>query len=183
MMRAFLAAVAGHFLPAFEEYLVKIQKNCVVAADFQLFDGEGALVDSSASAGPLTYLHGAEELLPGLEQALDGHAVGDRLTVELTPDEAFGERDETLVDRAPRSNFPGIEHIEPGMQFQTEMEDGAPMVVTVVDVDDKWVTVDGNHEMAGRHLRFELQVVDVRKATPEEVAHGHAHGPDGACGH
>jgi len=162
---------------------VRIQKNAVVVADFQLFDGGGELVDSSEAGGPLTYLHGAEELLPGLERALADHVVGDRLTVELTPDEAFGERDEALVDRAPRSNFPGIDHIEPGMRFQTEMDDGAPMVVTVVDVDDQWVTVDGNHEMAGRHLRFELNVVDVREATPEEIAHGHVHGPDGACEH
>jgi FKBP-type peptidyl-prolyl cis-trans isomerase SlyD len=162
---------------------LKIQKNAVVVADFQLFDGGGELVDSSASGGPLTYLHGADELLPGLEQALAGHGVGDALTVELTPEEAFGERDEALVDRAPRANFPGIEHIERGMQFQTEMDDGAPIVVTVIDVDDHWVTVDGNHEMAGRHLRFELEVVEVREATPEEIAHGHVHGPGDACGH
>jgi len=160
---------------------LKIEDNCVVAANFQLFDGSGELIDSSADGGPLTYLHGGGELLPGLEHALAGHAVGHSLTVELTPEQAFGGRDEALVDRAPRSNFPGIDQIEPGMRFQTEMDDGSPMVVTVVDVDEQWVTVDGNHEMAGKHLRFELEVIDVRRATPEEIAHGHVHGPDGAC--
>ena len=83
------------------------------------------------------------------------------------------------MDKAPRANFPGIDHIEAGMQFQTEMDDGAPMVVTVTHVDDQWVTVDGNHELAGKHLRFELEVMDVRKASDEEIAHGHVHGPGG----
>ena len=162
---------------------MNIEKDCVVTANFRLFDGNGELVDSSEVGGPLTYLHGAEELLPGLEVALAGHAVGDNLTVELKPDEAFGQWDESLVDKAPRANFPGIEDIEPGMRFQTEMDDGAPMIVTVTDVDDEWVTVDGNHELAGKHLRFELEVTDVRKATDEEISHGHVHGPDGHCEH
>jgi len=162
---------------------VNIEKDCVVTANFRLFDGNGELVDSSEVGGPLTYLHGAEELLPGLEVALAGHAVGDNLAVELKPDEAFGQWDESLVDKAPRANFPGIEDIEPGMRFQTEMDDGAPMIVTVTDVDDEWVTVDGNHELAGKHLRFELEVTDVRKATDEEISHGHVHGPDGHQGH
>jgi len=162
---------------------LKIQKNCVVSANFRLFDGSGELLDSSDSGGPLTYLHGAEELLPDLEAALAGHQAGDKLTVELTPQQAFGEHDPSLVDKAPRANFPGIEHIEPGMRFQTEMDDGAPMVVTVTDVDDQWVTVDGNHELAGKHLRFELEVCSVRPASGDEIEHGHAHGPDGHCDH
>ena len=156
-----------------------IEKNTVVSADFQLFDKEGKMIDSSEANGPLVYLHGAEQLLPALEEALSGHEVGDELSVELTPEQAFGERMDALVDRAPRSNFPGVDHIEPGMRFQTQMEDGSQMVVTVTDVDDQWVTVDGNHELAGMDLRFELKVADVRAASDEEIAHGHAHGPDG----
>lgn len=161
---------------------MKIQKNSVVAANFQLFDGQGNLIDSSDSDGPLTYLHGAEELLPDLESALAGHAVGDKLTVELTSDQAFGEREPSLVDKAPRANFPGIDDIEVGMRFQTEMDDGAPMVVTVIEVTDEFVTVDGNHELAGKDLRFELEVVDVRVASDEEISHGHVHG-EGGCAH
>lgn len=158
---------------------MNIEKNTVVSADFELFDREGRLIDSSEANGPLVYLHGAEQLLPALEAALQGHAMGDELSVELTPEQAFGERVEALVDRAPRANFPGVEDIESGMRFQTEMEDGSQMVVTVTDVDDEWVTVDGNHELAGMDLRFELKVADVRNATDEEIAHGHVHGPDG----
>ena len=158
---------------------VNIEKNTVVSAEFRLFDRNGQLIDSSETNGPLVYLHGAEQLLPALEEALDGHAVGDELSVELTPEQAFGERVEALVDRAPRANFPGVEQIEPGMRFQTQLEDGQQIVVTVTDVDDEWVTVDGNHELAGMDLRFELKVADVRAASEEEIAHGHVHGPDG----
>ncbi len=158
---------------------MNIEKNTVVSAEFRLFDRNGQLIDSSETNGPLVYLHGAEQLLPALEAALDGHAVGDELSVELTPEQAFGERVEALVDRAPRANFPGVEQIEPGMRFQTQLEDGQQIVVTVTDVDDEWVTVDGNHELAGMDLRFELKVADVRAASEEEIAHGHVHGPDG----
>lgn len=162
---------------------MNIGKNCVVAADFQLYDGQGEMIDSSESNGPLVYLHGAEQLLPALEAALDGHAVGDELSVALTPEQGFGPREDELVERVPRANFPGVEDIEPGMRFQTQLPDGSPMVVMVTDVDDEFVTVDGNHELAGKDLRFELKVVEVREATPEELAHGHAHGADGTEAH
>lgn len=157
---------------------MKIQKNTVVSADFRLYDRDGQLIDSSDANGALVYLHGAEQLLPALEAALENRAVGDELSVELSAEQAFGERDDTLVDRAPRENFPGIDHIEPGMRFQTEMDDGSQMVVIVTEVDEEWVTVDGNHELAGMDLRFDLKVVEVRAASDEEVAHGHVHGPD-----
>jgi len=158
---------------------LKIGDKNVVTVEFELFDREGRLIDSSQSNGPLVYLHGAEQLLQGLEDALAGQAVGDELSVELAPDQAFGQREESLVDRVSRANFPGVEDIEAGMQFQTEMEDGSPMLVTVTEVDEEWVTVDGNHELAGMDLRFELKVADIRAATPEEIAHGHVHGEGG----
>ena len=158
---------------------MKIGDKNVVTVEFELFDREGRLIDSSQSNGPLVYLHGAEQLLQGLEDALAGQAVGDELSVELAPDQAFGQREESLVDRVSRANFPGVEDIEAGMQFQTEMEDGSPMLVTVTEVDEEWVTVDGNHELAGMDLRFELKVADIRAATPEEIAHGHVHGEGG----
>lgn len=158
---------------------MKIEDNKVVTVDFELFDRDGQLIDSSQSNGPLVYLHGAEQLLQGLESALVGRAVGDELSVELTPEQAFGQREEALVDRVSRANFPGVEHIEAGMRFQTEMEDGTPVLVTVAEVDEQWVTVDGNHELAGMDLRFELKVADIRQATPEEAEHGHVHGEGG----
>lgn len=158
---------------------MKIADKNVVTLEFELFDRDGGLIDSSQSNGPLVYLHGAEQLLQGLEDALAGQGLGEELSVELAPEQAFGQREEGLVDRVSRENFPGVEHIEAGMRFQTEMEDGSPMLVTVTEVDEEWVTVDGNHELAGRHLRFELKVADIRPATPEELEHGHVHGEGG----
>lgn len=159
-----------------------IKKNCVVTSQFELFDKAGELIDSSAQGGPLEYLHGAGELLPKLEAALDGCEPGARLTVELGVDDAFGEHDPSLVEAVPRENFPGVEVIEPGMRFETQMDDGSPMLVVVTEVSPDSVTVDGNHELAGRDLRFELEVIDVRAATTEEVAHGHVHS-HGECEH
>lgn len=161
---------------------MQIGAGCVVASDFELFNGEDELIDSSQGGGPLIYLHGGGELLPKLEESLTGHLAGDSLSVKLTPAEAFGQPDPSLVDKVPRANFPGIEVIEPGMRFETEMEDGSAMVVVVTQVDDEWVTVDGNHELAGQHLRFELKVKEVRQATEEEIAHGHVHA-QGECEH
>jgi len=158
---------------------VNIAKNCVVTVEFELFDREGRLIDSSKTNGPLVYLHGAEQLLQGLEDALENRGIGDELSVELTPEQAFGQREENLVDRAPRANFPGVDDIEPGMRFQTAMEDGSAMLVTVTELDDEWVTVDGNHELAGMDLRFELSVAAVRAASEEEIAHGHVQGEGG----
>lgn len=162
---------------------MKIEKDCVVTANFQLYGNEGVLVDSSDQNGPLLYLHGAEDLLPGVEAALHGHGVGDQITVELTPDQAFGAKDESLIDKVPRENFPGVEQISVGMQFQTDVAEGYPVVVRVIAIDDKFVTVDGNHEMADQHLKFELEVTDVREATDEEKVHGHVHSHDGHCEH
>ena len=160
---------------------MKIQDKTVVACNFKLYDQDNNLIDSSDNEGPLMYLHGMGELLPGLEVALSGHEVGDKFEVPLSADDAFGDVDERLIDVVPRSSFPGIDVIEVGMRFETEMEDGSVVLVRVIDVDDKTVTVDGNHELAGRDIRFELEVIEVRQATETELQHGHAHGADGHC--
>ncbi len=96
---------------------LNIVKNAVVSMNYRLFDEQGALLDSSDSGGPLVYLQGAQDLIPGLENAMEGHAEGDSLSVSVAPEEAYGERDPALIDSVPRENFPGIETIEAGMQF------------------------------------------------------------------
>tara|TARA_B100000676_G_C17946885_1_gene769726 strand:+ start:92 stop:577 length:486 start_codon:yes stop_codon:yes gene_type:complete len=158
---------------------VIIEKNNVISLNFALYDGEGKLIDSSNDENLLVYLHGAEELLPALEAALDGHDIGDAIKVELKAEEAFGHRDEKLVERISRENFPGVEDIQLGMKFETEMDDNSIMVVEVVKVENEWITIDGNHELAGKNLKFELQVADIRAATEEELLHRHAHGSAG----
>lgn len=161
---------------------MKIANNCVVTVNYRLLDEEGGVLDSSDQDGPLVYLHGVGQMIEGLENALDGHAVGEALDVRVPPEEAYGDYDPSLVEKVPRTNFPGVEAIEPGMRFESAMEDDEPMVVTVVEVDDKWVHVDGNHPMAGRTMHFQLEVIEVRAATMDEMEHGHAHA-HGSCAH
>ncbi len=152
-----------------------VEKNRIISLNFNLYNDKGTLIDSSSEKDLLVYLHGGQELLPALEKSLEGRAVGDAVSVELKPEEAFGYRDENLVEKTPRANFPGIQDIQKGMKFETEMDDGSIMVVEVIKVEDEWITVDGNHELAGENLKFELQIVDIREATVEELEHGHAH--------
>lgn len=153
-------------------------KDKVVRIDYTLKDDEGTVLDSSEGREPVSYLHGAQNIVPGLETALEGQAAGDSLTVSVPPEQAYGQRDPNRVAEVPKANFPPEANIEVGAQFQAETAAG-PQVVTVVKVTDEEVTVDANHPLAGKTLHFDVKVVDVRDATEEEIEHGHAHGPGG----
>jgi FKBP-type peptidyl-prolyl cis-trans isomerase SlyD len=157
---------------------MQIAKNTVATIDYTLTDPSGQVIDTSKGRQPLAYLHGASNIIPGLESALEGRGAGESLAVTVPPEQGYGPRDPNLVQPVPRSNFQGISEIKPGMQFQAQTPDGA-RVVTVVNVDPQNVTVDANHPLAGVELKFDVKVVDVRPATPEEVTHGHVHGPNG----
>jgi FKBP-type peptidyl-prolyl cis-trans isomerase SlyD len=157
---------------------VLIEKNRVVTLEYTLRDEQGAVVDSSGGRGPLSYLHGKGNIIPGLEQALAGKAAGDKVDVTVPPEQGYGRRDERLVQIVPRTRFGEVAGLAPGMQVRAQGPQGARLV-TVVRVDRDFVTVDGNHPLAGRTLHFSVEVTDVRKATHEEVTHGHVHGPGG----
>ena len=157
---------------------MRIAKNTVVSFDYTLTDTAGAVLDSSQGGQPLSYLHGSGNIIPGLESQMEGRAVGEAFQATVPPEQGYGLRREDLVAPVQRKAFGGIAEIRPGMQFQANTEQG-PRVVTVVAVTDDEVTVDANHELAGKTLVFDVKVVDVRAATPEETAHGHAHGPGG----
>lgn len=154
---------------------MKIGKDSVVAFHFTL-NVNGKKVESSVGDQPLVYLHGYNAIVPGLEEALANKAKGEKMNVTLPPEKAYGPRSEELVQKIPRDQFP--ENPKAGMQFQVDGPQG-PMVITVTDVNDKEVTIDANPEMAGQTLNFEIEVMDVRAATKEELAHGHVHGPGG----
>jgi FKBP-type peptidyl-prolyl cis-trans isomerase SlyD len=156
---------------------MQISKHKVVTMDYTLRDTEGAVIDSSEGQEPLAYIHGTGNIIPGLEQALEGKAAGDSLSVSITPEEAYGDRDESLLQVVPRNLF-DVPEVEAGMQFQTQSEQG-PQIVTVVAVTEEEVTVDANHPLAGITLNFDVEVVDVRDATDDELSHGHVHGPGG----
>ena len=158
---------------------MKIIKNSVVALKYEVFDGTGALVERGKS--PYYYLHGGYQgIFPRVEEALAGKDVGEKVRVRLAPADAFGARDPALVRVEPRAKFGGKPKV--GMQVRGETpagEGGHPIAFRVVKVTDSEITLDGNHPLAGEEIEFRCSVLEVRPATPEEVAHGHAHGPGG----
>jgi FKBP-type peptidyl-prolyl cis-trans isomerase SlyD len=126
----------------------------------------------------LAYLHGSGNIIPGLEKALEGKQAGDKLNVRVDAADAYGERDDALTQDVPLSMFQGVDQIEEGMRFQAQTSAGV-QVVTVTRVSGDSVTVDGNHPLAGKPLTFDVNVVEVRDASGEELEHGHVHGEGG----
>ncbi len=157
---------------------MQIATNTVVTIDYTLKDDDQSVLDTSQGQEPLSYIHGIGNLIPGLEKALAGKSEGDRVQVTISPDDAYGERDEDLLQAIPRERFERANEIEVGMQFHTQSEEGM-QVVTVVDVDGDNITIDGNHPLAGKTLHFDVQIVGVREASAEEISHGHVHGAGG----
>ncbi|MCB1691288.1 MAG: peptidylprolyl isomerase [Pseudomonadales bacterium] len=147
---------------------MKIAPQCVVSIHYTL-TSEGEELDSSKERGPLTYLHGAGNIIPGLEQALEGCEKGDDFQVEIPPEDAYGPHNEQLVQAVPKSAFDGVEKVEPGMQFQATNQNGGVQNITVVQVAEDEVTVDANHPLAGKTLQFDVSVEEVREATAEEL--------------
>ena len=156
-----------------------INKNKVVTLHYTLLDGaDGSELERSAEDAPLLYLHGAGNILPGLEAALEGKDVGEDVEVTLAAADAYGERDDSLRQRLPAKYFKHAGKLKPGKVVRLQTEQG-PRLVTVVKVGLKTVDVDANHPLAGRALRFQLSVKDIRDASAEESAHRHVHGPGG----
>jgi len=157
---------------------MKIAENKVALIDYTLRDNDGEMIDSSEGAGPLAYLHGAGNIVEGLEEALIGKEAGDKVKASIEPAKAYGERYEDMKQEVPKELFGGVENIEVGMQFQSETDEG-PVLVTVMAISEEMVTVDGNHPLAGVHLNFDVTVREVREPTAEELEHGHVHGEGG----
>ncbi|MCL4130931.1 UNVERIFIED_CONTAM: hypothetical protein GTU68_047560, partial [Idotea baltica] len=157
---------------------VQITKQLVASIEYTLTDDSGEVIDSSKERGPMAYLHGTGGLIPGLESELEGKQAGDDFKVRIAPENAYGDRNDAMVQDVPRSDLPPDLDIQPGMQFQTQSPNGMA-VVTVVAVNGDQVKMDGNHPLAGVPLNFEVKVVEVREPTKEELEHGHVHGPGG----
>lgn len=155
-----------------------IAADKVVSIDYTLTDDSDEVLDSSVGEAPLVYLHGADNIVPGLEHALEGKAAGDEVDVVLDPEDGYGEYLAELISTVPRDMFEGVDELEPGMEFHAEAPDGESQIVTVRAVDGDDVTIDANHPLAGQRLHFQVKVVDIRDASAEELAHGHPHGDD-----
>lgn len=150
----------------------------IVLIHYTLTDEAGDVLDSSEGNDPLAFIQGVGNIIPGLEQALEGKAAGERFNVRIEPEDAYGDRDPELIQSVPITAFDGVADIEPGMQFQAETHEGLQMV-TVIEVEGDEVILDGNHPLAGIPLHFDIEIVEVRDATEEELAHGHVHGQGG----
>ena len=154
---------------------MQIAERCVAHFHYTLTNEAGEQLDTSRGSEPMAYLHGRGNIIPGLEKAMDGKKVGDAFKVTIEPSEAYGERVEQLIQVVPRSAFGGVPELQPGMRFQADSAQG-PMLVRIAAVEDAQVTVDGNHDLAGQNLHFDIAVTDVREATAQELEHGHVHG-------
>ena len=154
---------------------MNIGEKCVVTFHYKLTNSDGEQLDSSQGQDPLKYLHGASNIVPGLEKALEGKSAGDTLKIEVQPEEAYGPVQPQLVQQVPRSAFDDAPEIKPGMRFQAQGNEGQPQFITVTEVSGDEITVDGNHPLAGQVLHFDVTIETVREASEEEVAHGHPH--------
>jgi FKBP-type peptidyl-prolyl cis-trans isomerase SlyD len=157
---------------------MRIAKKHAVALDYKLTIEGGIVVDASEKGHPLWYLHGAGNIIPGLERELEGLAVGDKKTVVVKPEDGYGTYDDKRVHSVPRSQFPNGEY-KVGDQIIATAPDGTEVPARVSATDTKNITLDFNHELAGKTLTFDVHVSEIREATKDEVKHGHIHGPGG----
>ena len=154
---------------------MNIGEKSVVTFHYTLTNTNGEELDSSAGRDPMKYLHGASNIVPGLEKEMEGKSSGDKLKVEVQPEEGYGEVNPQMIQKVPHSAFEGVPEIKPGMQFQAQGPGGETQHITVKEVTGDEVIVDGNHPLAGQVLHFDVTIEDVREASEEELSHGHAH--------
>jgi FKBP-type peptidyl-prolyl cis-trans isomerase SlyD len=154
---------------------MKVAENSIVTMHYTLTDDDGQVLDSSAGKDPLKYLHGYGNIIIGLEREIEGCEAGTQKTVVVAPKDAYGEWDDELVQTLPREAFGGFDKIEVGMEFHATNADGQVQSVVVTAVEGDQITINANHEMAGKRLTFDISIEDVRPATKDELDHGHAH--------
>ncbi|ETX11275.1 peptidyl-prolyl cis-trans isomerase [Marinomonas ushuaiensis DSM 15871] len=157
---------------------MQITENAVVSMHYTLKDEQGQELDSSIGQEPLVFLSGAQNIIDGLDKSLQGKAAGDKLEVSVAPEDGYGAIHEELIQKVPTENFQGVDDIQIGMQFMAQTPDGQ-QPVTVIGVEEDGVMLDGNHPLAGKTLNFNVEIIDVREASAEELEHGHVHGEGG----
>jgi len=160
--------------------MLKIEENRVVTFEYTLKNDNGDILDTSANHAPLVYIHGSGNIIPGLESELEGKQIGDKFQATIAPEDAYGIRYDELVQKIERDKLAHLDTIEVGMQLQAYDEEGM-QILTIVEVSDKDVTLDGNHPLAGERLHFDVEVTGIREATEEEAMFGLNQG-HGGCG-
>ncbi len=157
---------------------MQIENNSVVTLHYTLKDNDGNILDKSDD-GSFLYLHGAMNIIPGLESALAGKTAGEKLSVSIAPEDGYGQKDPARIQDVPKEMFDNAADLAVGAQFHAQGPDGNAIVVTVTEIKDDTVQIDGNHSLAGVELNFDVEIMDVRAASEEEISHGHVHGPHG----
>ena len=155
-----------------------IEDKKVITLEYQVTDEKGEVIDTSEGQEPLVYLHGAQNIISGLENALTGKNLSDTFEVKVEPKDGYGEYKEEMVQVVPLSSFEGVEKVEPGMVFTAQTQ-GGPVQLMVTGVEEEDITVDPNHPLSGKTLGFSGKIIDIRDATEEELEHGHVHGAGG----
>jgi FKBP-type peptidyl-prolyl cis-trans isomerase SlyD len=158
-----------------------ITNDSAVEIHFTITDKNGQTLDSTRDHHPAAFLYGQNQMLPGVEKALDGKSAGDKVTADLKADDAFGPRNEQLIQQTTIDQFGDQSQVKEGVRFETRTEEGGVMIATIVKVEGPSVTLDMNHPLAGEDLIFDIEVISVRLATADELSHGHMHGP--GCDH
>ena len=156
-----------------------IEANKVVTMNFKLTDDQGNILDSTEHGGPFSYLTGKNNILPKLEEAVNNMIIGTKKQIKLDAENAYGNYNEQIVQVVGKENFPEDFVLEVGMEYMASNPEGVQMPFVITEVRDEDVTIDFNHPLAGKNLNFDVELIDVRDATQEELAHGHVHGPGG----
>ncbi len=157
---------------------MQLTKDKVAILNYTLKDKDSNIMDQSDDA-TFSYIHGSKMLIPALENALEGKQAGDKVNLVIEPENAYGERDENRVQRVPRKMFPPEQELEVGMPFSSATPEGKAVNVVITAIEEHEVVIDGNHPLAGMALHFDIELIEVRDASEEELAHGHVHGPGG----
>lgn len=163
---------------------MKIENDKAITLNYTLKDEQGEMLDQSDN-GSFIYLHGSNNIIPGLENALTGKVKDDKFELIIKPEDAYGEYNPKFTQTVDRTMFDSsqADDLEVGMQFQSQAEDGAMMIITISEINGDEVVIDGNHPLAGITLYYDVHVIDVRDASSEELSHGHIHQPGESCGH
>ena len=160
----------------------EVQTNNVVDIEYTLTDSNGELLDSSKDRGPLSYIQGKANIIPGLESEMEGKKIGDSFKVTVAPEKAYGNRDESLVQSVPKTQFGAdAEKVKAGDQVQVQTQGGSPMFVMATEVNETEIVLDANHPLAGMTLNFDVEVVAIREATSEELELGYIQEKESSC--
>ncbi|MBT8381090.1 MAG: peptidylprolyl isomerase [Ignavibacteria bacterium] len=158
---------------------MSVEMNKVIIFNYTLKDDTGSVLDSSENKEPLSFLSGSNTILPKLEKTLTGMIIGSKKNVKLSAEDAYGDYKEEAVQTVNKDQFPKEAQLTVGASYMANSPDGKQMPFVITEVKEQDITVDFNHPLAGKDLEFDVELIDVREATPEEMQHGHVHGPGG----